>query len=98
MHTPSQTPNKHRLIVEISNFFNTLNLIQIFWKTKIFFQKLENRLLVESTKIENVSFLYKTAVSESNAKTNRMVSTKWTYYKERSFGNSYVIFENFALV
>ena len=32
--------------------------------------------LVESTKIENASFPYKTSVSEANAKTNRMVSTQ----------------------
>ena len=31
---------------------------------------------VESTKIEHASFPYKTAKSETNVKTNRMVSTK----------------------
>ena len=41
--------------------------------------------LVESTKIEKASFPYKFAISEANVKTNRMVSTKWTYHKERSF-------------
>ena len=33
------------------------------------FKKLEYRFLVESTKIENASFPYKTAISEANAKT-----------------------------
>ena len=77
--------------VEILNVFNTLTLIQIFWKTKTFFKKLKYRFLVESTKIENASFPYKTAISEANVKTNRMVSTKWTYHKERSFASNYFI-------
>ena len=41
--------------------------------------------LVESTKIEYVSFPYKSAISEANVKTNRILKTKWTYHKERSF-------------
>ena len=71
---------------------------QIFWKTKTFFKKLEYRFLVESTKIENVSFPYKTAISETNVKTNKMVTTKWTSqrtngdHKERSFAGNYLIF------
>ena len=68
--------------VEILNDFSTLTLKQIFWKMKTFFKKLENRFLVESTKIENPSFLFKTAISEANVKTNRMVSVKWTYHKD----------------
>ena len=68
--------------VEILNILNTLTLKQIFWKIKTFFNKLEYRFLVESTKIENVSYSYKTAISEANVKANRMVSTKWTYHKE----------------
>ena len=39
--------------------------------------KLEYRFLVESTKSEDAVFLHKTALSEANVKTNRMVSTKW---------------------
>ena len=58
------------------------------------FEKLESRFLVESTKIENTSFPYKTALSEANVKTNRMVSKKWTYYKERSFASDYFILLN----
>ena len=85
--------------VKILNDFDTLTLKQIFWKTKTFFKKLEYRSLVESTKIENASFLYKTALSEANVKTNSMVSTKWTYHKERSFTSNYFIFfENFVSV
>ena len=54
--------------------FNTSTLKKIFWKTKTFFKKLEYRFLVESTKIENASFPYKTALSGANVKTNKMVS------------------------
>ena len=51
---------------EISKVFNALTLKQIVWKTKTFFKKLEYCFLVESTKTESASFLYKTARSEAN--------------------------------
>ena len=57
-----------------------------------FFKKLEYRFLVESTNIENASFPYKTALSEANIKTNRIVSTKRTYYNERSFASNTLFF------
>ena len=82
--------------VKVSNVFNTLTLKQIFWKTKTFFKKLEYHFLVESTKIENASFPYKTAISEANVKTNKMVTVKWTYQKERSFASNYFIFWKFC--
>ena len=78
--------------VEILNIFNTLTLKQIFWKTKIFFKKLEYRVLVQNTKIEKASFPFKTAMSEANVKTNRMVSIKWICKKERSFASNCLIF------
>ena len=52
------------------NVFNTLTLEQVFWKMKTFFKKLENRFLVETTKIENPPFPFKTALLETNVKTN----------------------------
>ena len=51
-------------------------LKQTFWKTKTISKKLEYRFLVESKKIENSSFPYKTAISEANVKANRIVSKK----------------------
>ena len=45
--------------VKILNVFSTLTLKQIIWKMKTFFKKLEYSFLVESTKIEEVSFPYK---------------------------------------
>ena len=56
------------------------------------FKKLEYCFLVESTKIENASFPYKTAISETNVKTNKVVTTKWAYQKERSFTSNYSVF------
>ena len=42
---------------------------------------------------EHTSFPYKTAISQANVKkTNRMISTKWTYRKERSFASNQFIF------
>ena len=61
-------------------------------KTKTFFKKLKYRFLVESTKIENTSFLFKTVLSEANVKTNRMATAKWAYRKEWSFASNYFIF------
>ena len=74
------------------NVFNSSTFKQIFWKTNLYFKKLEYRFLVESTKNEYATFTYKTTQSESNVKTNRMESTNWTYHKERSFASEYFIF------
>ena len=82
--------------VEILNDFNNLTLEQIFWKEKAFFKKLEYGFLVENTKIENASFPYKTAISVANVKTNRMMSTKWTYQKEWSVARTALFFWNFC--
>ena len=82
------------LSVKVLNVFKTLK--QIFWKTKTFLKKLEYSFLVESTKIENVSFPYKTATSEANVKTNSLLTTKWTYHKERSFLFIYFFFWKFC--
>ena len=42
--------------------------------------------------MENSSLQYKTAILKTNVKTNKMVSTKWIYHKERNFASSYFIF------
>ena len=81
--------------VKVLNVFNTLTLIQIFWKTKNFFKKLEYDFLVETTKNENTPFPFKTALSEANVKTNRMTTTNSTYHKEWSFAsNCFIFMEN----
>ena len=78
--------------LDILNVFNTLTLKHIFWKTKTFFKELECQFIVESIKIENASFPYKTAISKANVQRNRMVLTKLTYHKERIFASNYFIF------
>ena len=40
---------------------------------------MEYHFLAYNNKIENVSFPYKTDISEASVKANRMVSTKWKY-------------------
>ena len=82
--------------VEILKVFNTLTIKQIFWKTKSFFKKLEYCFLIESTKIENASFPYKTATPEANVKTNKIRRTKCTYHKKWSFASNYFIFWKFC--
>ena len=82
--------------VKILNLFNNLTLKQILWKIEAFFKKTGVSFLVESTKIENASFPYKTAISEANGKKNKMVTTKWTTgqmdHKEQSFSSNYFLF------
>ena len=64
---------------------------------KTFFKKLDYRFLVENTEIENTLFSFKTTLSETNVKINKMASTNWTYRKEWSFTSNYFIFlENFV--
>ena len=70
-----------------------------FLKNENLFQKSGIPLLVEGSRIENATFLYKAALSEANVKTDRMGSIKWTYHKDRSFASNYFIFfENFVSV
>ena len=64
----------------------------IFCKTKSFFIKLEYRFLVETVKIQNTLFSFKTSLLEANVKTNRMATSKWTYHKEWIFATNYFIF------
>ena len=72
--------------------FWTSSIRYKFSKKHKLFKKLEYRFLVESTEIYNITFPYKTALSEANIKTNRMGSTKLTYHKERSFPSNHVPF------
>ena len=72
--------------------FQYFNLEINFLKNANTFKKLEYSFLVESTKIDNITFPYKTALSEANVKTNGMGSTKLTYHKERSFASNHFPF------
>ena len=72
--------------------FQYFNFETNFLENENLFQKTGVHFLVETTKIENTSFPFKTALSEANVKTNRMATTKWTYHKEWSFASNYLIF------
>ena len=78
-------------ISEKFEHFQYFNFETDFLENENFFQKLEYRFLVERTKIEKASFPYKTATSEANVKTNRMVNTKRAYHRELSFASNYFI-------
>ena len=84
--------------VKVLNAFNILTFKQIFWNTKTFLKELEYRFLVESTNIENASFPYKTATSEANVKTNKMVTTKWSAITKNGVLPVHYVFENFISV
>ena len=82
--------------LEILNVFNTLISKQIFWKTQTLLKKLEWRFLVESSKIENATFLYKTVQSEANVKTNRMGVQNGPITKNEVFPVTKYFLENFV--
>ena len=71
----------------ILNVFSILTLRQIFLNSENLFHKTRVPLLVESAKIDNTKFLYETALSEANVKTNIMVSSTRTYHKKWSFAS-----------
>ena len=56
--------------------FQYFNSETDFLENENLFQKTVVAFLVESTQIKNTLFAYKTFISETNVKTNRMVSTK----------------------
>ena len=87
---------------ESGNFecFQYSNFETNFLENETFIKKLEYLFLVESSKIENASFPYKTAFSEVSVKTNRIESIESTYHKGRSFAGNYfiylkILFQNF---
>ena len=75
-------------ISENFEHFQYFNCETDFLENENVFQKTGVQFFSERTKIEKASFPYKTAVSEANFKTNRMVTTKWTYRKERRFASN----------
>ena len=80
-------------ISENFEHFQYFNFETYFLENENFFS-----FLVERTKIEKASFPYKTAISEANVKANRMVTTKWTYHKERSFSSNHFFVGNLVSV
>ena len=72
--------------------FPYFNFETDFLESENLFQKTGVHFFSWKHKIENASFLKKTVILEVNVKTNRMVNTKWTYHKERSFASNHFIF------
>ena len=65
-------------ISENFEHFRYFNFETDFLENENLFQKTGSTVfLVERIKIEKASFAYKTAISEPNVKTNRMVTAKW---------------------
>ena len=81
----------YRTISESFKRFQYFNFETHFLENKSLFQKTGVPFLVETTKIEDTSFPFKTTLSEAIFKTNRIATTKWTYHKEWSFASSYFI-------
>ena len=75
-------------ISENFEHFQFLNFVTYFLENENFFHKTGVPFLAERTKIEKASFPYKTAISEANVKTNRVVTTKWAYHRERSLASN----------
>ena len=63
-----------------------------FLENKNFIQKTGVPFLVESSKIENTSFPFKTALSEANLKAKKTATTKWTDHNKWIFASNYFIF------
>ena len=61
--------------------FQYFNFETNFLENENLFQKTGVPFLVETTNTEDTSLPFKTTLSESNVKTNRMATTKWTYHK-----------------
>ena len=80
--------------------FWTISILQLWNKFSVKRKpKQEYHFLVESTKIENATFPSKTALSETNVKTNRIWSTKLTYHNKQICSSNYIFFcENFVSV
>ena len=75
--------------------FWTISILQLwnkFSEKQKLFKKLEYCFLVENTKIDNLTFPYKTALSEANVKINRLGSKKLTYHKDKSFASNHFPF------
>ena len=60
------------------------------------FKKLEYHFLVESTKIDNITFPYKTSLSEANIKTNRMGVQNWPITKNGVLPVTTFLFQKFC--
>ena len=75
-----------------------LRYLNIFWKTKTLFKNLERLFMVESAKIEKITFQYKTALWIADVKANRLGSTNWSISKNRTLPVTALFFRNYVSV
>ena len=78
----------HVTISENFKSFLYFNFETDFLEKQILSIKMEYRFLFASTKNENALFPYKSTISETNATTNRMVTTKLTNHKDQRFASN----------
>ena len=81
-----------RSVKILSIFSIYFNFETNFLENENFFQKTGALFFSWTHEDWKASFPYETAISEANIKTNRMVTTKWAYHRERSFASNYFIF------
>ena len=67
-----------------------LRYLKIFWKTKTLFKNLERLFMVESAKIEKITFQYKTALWIDDVKANRLGSTNWSISTSNIASNCFI--------
>ena len=80
--------------IEILNVRNTKALKKIFWKTNIFFRKIECRLQLKLLRLKTQRFHTKLLCQEAILRQNRTERIKWIFLKERSFsGNYFILFK-----
>ena len=71
-----ESPCCYETIYEDFKRFQYFNFETDFLENEIIFEETGAPFLVECTKLESASLPYKTAISKTNVKTNRMVTTK----------------------
>ena len=65
-----------KVFITFMKVFSTLTLKQIFWKTQKLLEKLVYSFSVESARIENALFPYKTALSQRTDLPNYYIFSK----------------------
>ena len=86
--------------VERSAYFcvTATEIFENFLKNKTLFKNLERLFMVESAKIEKITFQYKTALWIADVKANRLGSTNWSISKNRTLPVTALFFRNFVSV
>ena len=76
--------------MEILSSFNILTLKQILWKTKTFLKNWSTVFYLKAQRLK-MHHLHAKLPYQANVKTYRIVCTKWTYHKEKSFASNFIL-------